>query len=271
MTIVHRLTHRKRSRWSTCLYNKLPLLVVSSLCVAIYLTLSSLQSKLMYTDPFREPHKTIVTLARSPVALRTAGHGPAETTDNRTVLPDDCFHGLLRSVDPTCDLGEFCSEQWQQEDVLCRVFLHQAGIWPQPQQCRLTDPPTHHLHGKEEDVEVRDDEKVKDVTRDVRSKVKQVVPRLAYYVLMSESCKKPVTFIFLHYLSVLSVQRFLKPRAIYILGNCVPVGYWWSRVVNDIISVRFVRRPRPHVTEDGQVTWISHLADVVRLQVLLGE
>ena len=75
----------------------------------------------------------------------------------------------------------------------------------------------------------------------------------------------------MHYLSIVSVQRYLKPHAIYILGNCMPVGYWWSRAISDIKRLRFVYRPRPRITGDGEVKWISHLADVTRLQVLLGK
>ncbi|KAK7103397.1 hypothetical protein V1264_018302 [Littorina saxatilis] len=124
----------------------------------------------------------------------------------------------------------------------------------------------------EETKEMIVDERIKgegDFKVKQKVKVRDVVPRIGYYVLVSESCKEPFFFQFLHYLSMLSVQRFLRPRAIYVLGNCVPIGYWWSRVVNDVRAVRFVHRPRPLITKDGQVKWISHLADVIRLQVLL--
>ena len=105
----------------------------------------------------------------------------------------------------------------------------------------------------------------------VTGKVKHVVPRLAYYVLVSESCQDPFHFRFLHYLSMRSAARFLRPRAVYVLGNCVPRGYWWSRALTDVTNLRFIRRPRPFVTSDGNVKWIAHLSDVIRLQVLLGK
>nr|KAG5692784.1 hypothetical protein BaRGS_009400 [Batillaria attramentaria] len=58
------------------------------------------------------------------------------------------------------------------------------------------------------------------------------------------------SFQFMHYLSMISAKRFLTPPAIYVLGNCVPVGYWWSRVLSDISDVRFIYRPRPLITRD---------------------
>jgi hypothetical protein len=73
----------------------------------------------------------------------------------------------------------------------------------------------------------------------------------------------------MHYLSMKSVQRFLRPRAIYVLANCMPIGYWWSRVLSDIKVIRFVYRPKPRITA-GKIVWTSHLSDVIRLQVLLG-
>ncbi|KAL8589856.1 hypothetical protein ACOMHN_020859 [Nucella lapillus] len=135
------------------------------------------------------------------------------------------------------------------------MFLHQAALIPGPAQCNL---PVRR--GETSKVKDSDASKVRNV---------DLVPRLAYYVLVSESCQKPFNFLFLHYLSLLSVQRFLKPYAIYVLGNCVPAGYWWSRVVSEVTIIRFVRRPRPWITKDGKVNWIAHLADVIRLQILL--
>ena len=267
-------------------------MVLCSLCVMTYLSLeafrgalvdsSALGAQRLYkqrrtsaSEMMRSDHRQVREIERTAADDDAVGRESWNATRRkRTVLPDDCFHGLLRWVDPTCDLGTFCTQAWRQEDVLCRIFLHQAALVPSASQCKLPD---HHddtdLDNDNDDGEAASGKRaVKDRKGGkVEDEETTLVPRIAYYVLVSESCREPFFFQFLHYLSVVSVQRFLRPGAIYVLGNCVPVGYWWSRVVSDVRSVRFVHRPRPHITPDGQVKWISHLADVIRLQVLLGE
>ena len=277
----HVFIHRKwlGLRLSRAYVRCLLFLMLCSLCVMTFLTLSVLKGTFMDsaldTQHYKQRKMSATKLIRSdhkPILERAAGADDSvgnsrNATRRRTVLPDDCFHDLLRWVDPSCDVGKFCTQAWRQEDVLCHVFLHQAALVPEASQCKLPDHPEYtgveKITGEgKRTIKDRKVGKIEETT---------LVPRIAYYVLVSESCREPFFFLFLHYLSVVSVQRFLEPRAIYVLGNCVPVGYWWSRVLSDVRSVRFVHRPRPHITEDGKVKWISHLADVIRLQVLLGE
>jgi hypothetical protein len=76
-------------------------------------------------------------------------------------------------------------------------------------------------------------------------------------------------FKFIHYLSFLSVHRYLAPDAIFVHGELGPRGQWWDRVTLDVGNVYHVNRSSPKTAPSGsQFKFAAHASDLVRTQVI---
>ena len=158
---------------------------------------------------------------------------PVDNTEKCREIVD-----FLKQIEPTVDLEFLCTDDWTSNDVMCAYFLRQNGF-SNKDICRLPNDG-------------------------------RVVPKIVYYVVFSEDSLKPPEFLFMHYLSIVSVKRNLKPWAIYFVSDIMPDGYWWKRVQTDVEGVRFIYRKPPNLA-GGNITFVHHKSDIVRLQILLSK
>ena len=110
------------------------------------------------------------------------------------------------------------------------------------------------------------------VPRPVDNNASHVVPNVVHYVLYGkEDAPGRVPFDFQHYLSFRSASDFLKPRYIFVHGDVVPKGEWWARTVTDVDNLYHVYRKRQATIHGEKFAYIQHLADYIRLTVIIGE
>ena len=110
------------------------------------------------------------------------------------------------------------------------------------------------------------------VPRHVDNNTSHVVPNVVHYVLYGKNAtRESVPFDFQHYLSFRSASNFLKPQYIFIHGDVVPVGKWWARTVADVDNLYHVYRKRQTTIHGEKITYIQHLADYIRLTVIIGK
>jgi hypothetical protein len=97
------------------------------------------------------------------------------------------------------------------------------------------------------------------------------VPNVVHYVYGYPLANKPMTF--LMYISFLSVQRFIRPRYIFIHGDALPHGEWWNRTTNDVDNIYFVNMTSALPTHvfGMPLRKPEHVADVVRMDAIYSE
>ncbi|XP_005105317.3 uncharacterized protein LOC101855042 [Aplysia californica] len=66
----------------------------------------------------------------------------------------------------------------------------------------------------------------------------------------------------------MAAKRYIKPSAVYVIGDQHPMGRWWQQVLRDVHGVRFVYRELPPNISGEPVHFQHHLSDLVRLQTL---
>lgn len=97
--------------------------------------------------------------------------------------------------------------------------------------------------------------------------VKFQVPNIVHYVWLGDD----LSFTFIHYLSFLSVHRFINPSKILVHGNKGPLGYWWERTKKEVSNIYVVRVSMPKTALNGQpFKYIAHASDFIRALILLG-
>ena len=96
-----------------------------------------------------------------------------------------------------------------------------------------------------------------------------LVPNVVHYVWF----KADRPFTFMHYLSFLSVQRYLAPDRVLLHGDALlRSGVWWERALSEVDNLYFVNRTRPYKAPNGvELGYIEHAADIARLGIVLGE
>ncbi len=95
-----------------------------------------------------------------------------------------------------------------------------------------------------------------------------LVPNIVHYVYGYPLANTPMTF--LMYISFLSVQRFIRPRYIFIHGDALPSGEWWNRTISDVDNIFFVNmtsRMPSHVF-GGKILKPVQTSDIVRWDVI---
>ena len=92
------------------------------------------------------------------------------------------------------------------------------------------------------------------------------VPNIVHYVRFGSQR----AFEFRHYLSYLSVHKFIQPDYIFLHGDVLPSGYWWNRTMRDVANLYHIHRRMPFAVNGHVLTHVQHTTDVVRLETLLG-
>lgn len=92
------------------------------------------------------------------------------------------------------------------------------------------------------------------------------VPNVLHYVWFGP----PMEMTFLNYLSIKSVDKFLKPQYIFIHGDSSPTGRWWDKTIATIPNIHLVTRPKPASINGQTPRHPQHYADIARLEILLG-
>ncbi|ESP00277.1 hypothetical protein LOTGIDRAFT_238614 [Lottia gigantea] len=126
----------------------------------------------------------------------------------------------------------FCDELSKSSDILCRWFLTQNNITDHS-PCRLP----------------KDGYKV---------------PNIVFYVTFTE-----YKFLVEHYLCILSAKKIQKPQFIYIVGDVMPTGLYWEKLLKDVPELRIIYRQKPEYISRQFARWPAHLSDIVRVQILL--
>jgi hypothetical protein len=76
------------------------------------------------------------------------------------------------------------------------------------------------------------------------------------------------TWMMVHYLAVLLVQRIQNPLVIYIYNDIEPVdNKWWDKT-KLIDTVRIVTCPAPSFINEKSVPWVQHKADIARIYAI---
>ena len=107
------------------------------------------------------------------------------------------------------------------------------------------------------------------VPRPVDNDTSHVVPNVVHYVHYGVA--NGVPFDFKHYLSFRSASQFLKPQYIFLHGNVVPKGEWWTRTLAEVDNLYHVYRKKQTKICGKKVTFVQHLACFTRLTVTIGE
>ncbi|KAI0229993.1 hypothetical protein LSAT2_019605, partial [Lamellibrachia satsuma] len=105
------------------------------------------------------------------------------------------------------------------------------------------------------------------VPRPVDNDTSHVVPNVVHYVLYG--VPNGVLFEFQHYLSFRSASQFLKPQYIFLHGNCVPKGDWWTSTLAEVDNLYHVYRKKQTNIHGKKVIYVEHLADFERLTVTI--
>jgi len=95
-----------------------------------------------------------------------------------------------------------------------------------------------------------------------------LVPNVVHYVWLGSDLK----FKFIHYLSFLSVHRYIVPRYIFVHGESEPTGYWWNRTVYDVDNIVHVKHAaRTHAPNGKAFAYKAHASDVIRTEVIFSK
>jgi len=101
-----------------------------------------------------------------------------------------------------------------------------------------------------------------------------VVPNVVHYIILrpDNGSSDDQNMTFLHYLSFLGVERFIRPTQIIVHGNVLPRGDWWRRTTNDVANIFFVNVSDDVPTKiyNRTLQRVEHRADILRYQILYG-
>lgn len=92
------------------------------------------------------------------------------------------------------------------------------------------------------------------------------VPNVVHYVFLGSD----LHFTFANYLSYRSVERFIQPDQIFIHGDHVPAGRWWTRTIQEVHNIYHVKRKYSKKAPNGKYyRYPAHISDYIRVEVLL--
>ena len=94
----------------------------------------------------------------------------------------------------------------------------------------------------------------------------RAVPNVVHYVWYSNHSMD-----FFHFLSFVSVARFVKPCLILIHGQFLPSGVYWDYFVHVFPNIIHVQRDHPTSVGNNKLVFPEHGSDVMRIQALDGK
>ncbi|XP_041360399.1 uncharacterized protein LOC121376553 [Gigantopelta aegis] len=89
------------------------------------------------------------------------------------------------------------------------------------------------------------------------------VPNVVHYVWFSRNVMDVFGF-----LSILSVQRFLKPCVILVHADVLPHGPYWKHVLRLVPNIVHVHRQAPETIYGKRFGYVQHKSDIARIELL---
>ena len=94
----------------------------------------------------------------------------------------------------------------------------------------------------------------------------RTVPNVAHYVWFSDTRMD-----FFHFLSFISVVKFVKPCLILIHGPFRPHGVYWDYFVHVFPNIIHVKRNHTKAVKNNKLAFAEHGSDVMRIEALEGK
>ena len=94
----------------------------------------------------------------------------------------------------------------------------------------------------------------------------RTVPNVVHYVWYNNH-----TMDFFHFLSFISVVKFVKPCLILIHGPILPHGAYWDYFVHMVPNIIHVKRNHTTTVGGNKLAYLEHGSDVMRLEALDGK
>ncbi|XP_046550079.1 uncharacterized protein LOC124259896 [Haliotis rubra] len=174
--------------------------------------------------------------------LRRAAQNISSPQEDESTNDDPCVFYLMEHVDSSVacmDQEWLCDEYADSSDIICKWYKSQ----------------TQNL--------VADNCLLPNATELGFQNGGYPVPRIVYYVAFGLS-----RLSFIQYLSLLSAKRFIKPWAMYVVGDVHLTGAWWQTATTDL-GVRFIQRERPEWLADMKIASTELAGHLIRLQLLM--
>ena len=105
------------------------------------------------------------------------------------------------------------------------------------------------------------------IRKDSTERNQYKVPNVVHYIRFG----KTMGFDMQQYLSYLSVHKFIKPQYIFVHGDALPSGEWWTRTLKEVSNIFHVPRKKPTTIYNQEIGYIEHTADIARLHILIGK
>lgn len=90
------------------------------------------------------------------------------------------------------------------------------------------------------------------------------VPNVVHYVWYQK-----IRFTFFEYVSIYSVIRFVRPCAILIHGDRLPVGVYWDHIRTIFPNIIHVKRNPPSTVGGKDLGFPEHAGDIMRIEALI--
>lgn len=92
-----------------------------------------------------------------------------------------------------------------------------------------------------------------------------MIPKIVHFIFGLKPDFGNKGFSYIHYLSVITAHKIIKPHRIYFHYEYEPVGFWWDRA-KKFVSLNKVKAPDSIF--GNKINAFQHKADVLRLQIL---
>ena len=92
------------------------------------------------------------------------------------------------------------------------------------------------------------------------------VPNVVHYIWFKDHLMK-----FFHFLSFMSVVKFVKPCVILIHGPFLPRGAYWDYFVHVFPNIIHVQRNHTTTIGGNKLAYPEHGSDIMRIQALVGK
>jgi hypothetical protein len=77
---------------------------------------------------------------------------------------------------------------------------------------------------------------------------------------------------FLQYVSMLGVERHIRPSHVLLHGDVIPHGQWWQRTVSDVTNIYYVNTSMaPTHIYGHRLHRVEHRTDLLRYNVIYGD
>ncbi|KAI8776999.1 hypothetical protein BgiBS90_022747 [Biomphalaria glabrata] len=96
---------------------------------------------------------------------------------------------------------------------------------------------------------------------------KDLIPLISHMIMLNPAKDKPVVLTFSHYMSILSALYLGGFQRVYIHGDTLPSGEWWTRLANESVTFVYIEVVETVFQQDVKV--YAHQSDILRAIILL--